>query len=309
MKKRSSSGCCSGKVILIGFFLLITFICVTTGGTGVFSKSSPGPRNDVESLSNPPVQQQSDNQSEQQQSNNQSDNTQNDSSANNPAPVNIQPVTFERTAYYPINNCAHSRLHVGDSAVVSYGGRPNAIRSTADTHPANNIIYRAPSGEGLQIIGGPVCNYGWILWKVRTDTGYTGWTPESSGNEFWLTPIEAGSSIVANLQNDPKAYALYQKVNSTLQDPYLSESQKEQQIHVYQQTYGQELVATVIRYVPVYQDNGTFTSFDNWARSLAQQNSNSSDNSPINTDPVGSAMSIYFNPSSSNIIQQLGLGK
>jgi hypothetical protein len=69
------------------------------------------------------------------------------------------------------------------------GGR-NAIRSEPDTQPSNNIIASAYPGDELKIIGGPECNYGYILWKVRMDNGVTGWTPESDGREFWLIPID-----------------------------------------------------------------------------------------------------------------------
>lgn len=219
----------------------------------------------------------------------------------------IEPVSFERESYYPISGCAHSRLQVGDRAIVSYGSGANGIRSEPDTHPADNIIYRAPSGEGLWIIDGPVCNYDWILWKVRTDTGHTGWTPESPGDEFWLTPIEAESSAVAPIRDDPTTFEVYEKVNATLQDPYLSESEKRSQIRVYQRTYGEELVATVMRYMPVYQENGTFTSFDTWSRGFVDESGGQPRNTPLESDPVGSTMSIFFDPSTKNITEQLGL--
>jgi hypothetical protein len=222
-------------------------------------------------------------------------------------PLDIQPVAFEREPYYPVSGCAHSRLHVGDRAIVSYGSGANGIRTEPDTHPSDNIIYRAPSGEGLWIIDGPVCNYEWILWKVRTDTGHTGWTPESPGGEFWLTPIEAESSAVAPIRDDPATFEVYEKVNGTLQDPYLSESEKREQIRVYQRTYGEEMVATVMRYMPVYQENGTFTSFDTWSRGFVEEYGGQSGNTPLESDPVGSAMSIFFDPSTANITEQLGL--
>ena len=96
----------------------------------------------------------------------------------------------ERTPHSALRGCAASRLYVGDRAFVSFGGRWNAIRSSPDTHPSDNIIYRAQEGEAMQIIGGPLCNYGFLLWEVYTDTGYLGWTPETDGNEFWLVPLE-----------------------------------------------------------------------------------------------------------------------
>jgi len=92
-------------------------------------------------------------------------------------------------AYFPIGSCAASQLHVGDSAYVSYEGGTNKLRSTPDTNPSNNIVGEIEPGEVVEIIDGPKCNYGWILWKVRTTEDKTGWTPESDGSEFWLIPI------------------------------------------------------------------------------------------------------------------------
>jgi hypothetical protein len=98
-------------------------------------------------------------------------------------------ITPTPKAYFPITNCAASQLHVGDSAYVSYEGGTNKLRRTPDTHPSNNIIGEILPGAVVEIIDGPRCNYGWVLWKVRTTDDETGWTPESDGNEFWLIPI------------------------------------------------------------------------------------------------------------------------
>jgi serine/threonine protein kinase len=90
--------------------------------------------------------------------------------------------------YYPLSGCAPSRLHVGDWAYVSYGGGKNAIRDEPDTHPSDNIIGDVFEGGSMEIVGGPICNWGLLLWEVRTFDGLEGWTPESDENEFWLTP-------------------------------------------------------------------------------------------------------------------------
>lgn len=98
-------------------------------------------------------------------------------------------ITPKPEIYYPMFNCAASQLQVGDSAFVSYQGGKNKIRSTPDTHPSDNVVGIIQPGEVVQIIDGPVCNYGWILWKVRTTRDEDGWTPESDGDEFWLLPL------------------------------------------------------------------------------------------------------------------------
>jgi hypothetical protein len=103
-----------------------------------------------------------------------------------PPPITI---TNNPSTYYPLSNCAASRIYKGDSVYVDFGGGNNGIRSSADVHSSTNKIATAYSGDVLVIIGGPVCSYGWILWEVRTVTGLTGWTPESDGITFWLNPI------------------------------------------------------------------------------------------------------------------------
>ncbi len=92
-------------------------------------------------------------------------------------------------AYYPLPNCAASQLHVGDSAYISYEGKKNRLRSSPDTHPSDNIIGEILQGEVVEIIDGPKCNYGWVLWKVRTTRNEVGWTPEGNTEEFYMFPL------------------------------------------------------------------------------------------------------------------------
>jgi hypothetical protein len=97
-------------------------------------------------------------------------------------------ITPTPQVYSPIQGCAVSQLHIGDSAFVSYEGGKNRIRSEPDTSKDNGIAEIQP-GEVVRIIGGPECNFGWILWEVETTSHETGWTPETDGDEFWLLPI------------------------------------------------------------------------------------------------------------------------
>jgi hypothetical protein len=90
--------------------------------------------------------------------------------------------------YTPLSNCADSHLHLGDSAFVSYDGGKNRLRSAPDTSKDNTVGEIQP-GEVVLIVDGPVCNFGWVLWKVETTAQKTGWTPEGNGTEFWLLPL------------------------------------------------------------------------------------------------------------------------
>jgi hypothetical protein len=114
------------------------------------------------------------------------------SSSSDPNSNSSDSNSVSRDTYYPLSSCAGSRLMVGDRAMISLTGGKNAIRSNPDTHPSNNIIGYAQPGDYLKVVGGPECNYGWILWKVRLEKdNLEGWTPESKdGVTFWVEFVD-----------------------------------------------------------------------------------------------------------------------
>ena len=96
---------------------------------------------------------------------------------------------YKAPIYYPLANCVASRLHVGDVAQVSWGGGANGIRFGSDLHNDTVIAYAQP-GALLEIVNGPYCNSGWIVWFVRMADGTVGYTPEGDGNNYWLLPTK-----------------------------------------------------------------------------------------------------------------------
>lgn len=92
---------------------------------------------------------------------------------------------------FPLPNCAGTQLKVGDTGFIAWDTTPNRLRTTPDTHPSNNFVDdgRVPPGGILEILDGPKCNYGWVLWYVRTTWDVEGWTPETDGDEYWILPI------------------------------------------------------------------------------------------------------------------------
>lgn len=96
---------------------------------------------------------------------------------------------YNAPLYTPLPGCASSHIHSNDWVMITFGGGRNAIRSTPDTHPTDNKIGFAEQGELIYVIDGPECNYGWLLWKVKTSSGIEGWTPETDGKRFFLEPF------------------------------------------------------------------------------------------------------------------------
>jgi hypothetical protein len=91
--------------------------------------------------------------------------------------------------YYPLADCVASRLHVGDRAMVTLEGGPNGIRYGRDLAESTVLTYAQP-GAILEIVNGPWCSRGWLVWFVRTTDGVEGFTPEGDGNEYWLLPTK-----------------------------------------------------------------------------------------------------------------------
>jgi len=90
--------------------------------------------------------------------------------------------------YFPLPSCAPSRVYLGDvGIIIAEGG--NFIRSEPDTHPSDNIIGNADQGEYVNVVGGPECNYGWVLWEIVSSTGERGWIAETDGTSFWIDPL------------------------------------------------------------------------------------------------------------------------
>jgi hypothetical protein len=125
-----------------------------------------------------------------------------------PAPTSTEPAIATdapaaapagEDVYEPIPGCARSRLHWGDVIRISPKLEYVRIRSTADTHPADNIVRRLYRSELAQTTGLPVCNYGWILWPIRTADGTLGWVPESDGTTFWLVNVNGSFFPTATL--------------------------------------------------------------------------------------------------------------
>lgn len=107
-----------------------------------------------------------------------------------PGPTYIdQTSPYNVPIYYPLPGCAGSRLHLEDMAFVAQIDKVMRIYNT------RNIAFdpgmRAMElGEEMEIIEGPTCNNGWLLWRVKTvNDEIRGWVPEGNGEVYFLLPV------------------------------------------------------------------------------------------------------------------------
>ncbi len=95
---------------------------------------------------------------------------------------------FSAPLYYPLSNCAASRLNKGDMAFVgSLAGEPRI--SLTDQVFADPGIRNLLMGEYLHITSNPVCEQNTVIWEVRAVSDDTvGFVKEGDGETYWLFP-------------------------------------------------------------------------------------------------------------------------
>jgi hypothetical protein len=111
------------------------------------------------------------------------------------------------------------------------------------------------------------------------------------------------------IKENPPANDAYMQAKQIMTNPNYSREDKQDRMQVLQRTVGEELLTTVVRYVPVYDEkSGTYISFDVYMRQMAKDYPCNDADAPISYDPVGATMRIFFDPSTETIAAMTGLG-
>lgn len=100
-----------------------------------------------------------------------------------------------------------SRLGVGVYGRVT-PGLPNVLRTQPQQGGSSAFITNIYAGSTFYIIGGPVCNNGITWWQVNYN-GWTGWTGEGQGSQYWTEPYGVVTTPI------PVCDASYMFVNFT----------------------------------------------------------------------------------------------
>jgi hypothetical protein len=109
------------------------------------------------------------------------------------------------------------------------------------------------------------------------------------------------------LEAERNAKEALKEANEVAQNRQMTRNQKEDQFVVLQRKYGEELIASIMRRVPIYEATSErFISFDSYMRGFNEEFGSGS-SAPIETDPVGAGMRIFFDPSAETIEEMLGL--
>jgi len=112
-------------------------------------------------------------------------------------------------------------------------------------------------------------------------------------------------------QKARKIAEVSERVSRIASSSSYSPREKKEKIRVVQNSVSHEVFTTAIRKLPI-ADNGKFVTFDTYMRkqatsSKSRHSSSRSSSTPVERDPVGAGMSIFFDSSAGNIKKQLGL--
>ena len=83
-----------------------------------------------------------------------------------------------------------TQVMIGDVVIVTEED-PRPLNIRAEPNLAAQRIAQAKPGETMQIIGGPLCESGFLWWEMRLDNGITGWAAEGDQNTYFFAPLLA----------------------------------------------------------------------------------------------------------------------
>ena len=110
------------------------------------------------------------------------------------------------------------------------------------------------------------------------------------------------------ISRDPELKASYDRARMILSSSTETEETRAEKLRIMQDEVGQERMTLLLRYVPVIDlESGSVRSFDTYIKDLSTAYGASS-GSPIERDPIGAGMRIFFDPSPQTISAMTGMG-
>ena len=118
----------------------------------------------------------------------------------------------------------------------------------------------------------------------------------------------ANGPLPAFISRDPELRAAYNEAREIFTDVNETEESRRAKARVMQQNRGKETLTLVLRYVPIVDlGNGEVQKFDDYMRDVASSYDAGPD-SPMGRDPVGAAMTMFFDPSADTVAAMTGIG-
>ena len=112
----------------------------------------------------------------------------------------------------------------------------------------------------------------------------------------------------AFVSRDPELRETYERARTILTNGNETNDSRREKMRILQQEVGHEKITLLMRYLPIVDlENGTVETFDNYVRNVASSY-DAGTGSPLEQDPVGAGMRLFFDPSPDTIAAMTGIG-
>ena len=215
------------------------------------------------------------------------------------APITFDPVGAATQIYFsPTDDTVRRMTGIGltDEQVRKYSAmyRGMEVEPEVTEDPAKVAAVRATAAGGAVALGQDHNTS-----QVESG-GARQQPPEAVG--------PASVSAPAFIARDPELSAAYNQARELFTDVNETEASRREKARVMRQNLGEEKMTLLLRYMPIVDlDSGNVQSFGDYMRDMASSYDSGS-GSPMDKDPVGAAMTMFFDPSADTVAAMTGIG-
>ena len=215
------------------------------------------------------------------------------------APITFDPVGGATRIYFsPTEDTVRRMTGIGlaDEQVHKYSAMYRGIEVEAEvTNGPPKVAAGRSTAAGVATALGQDGN------TAQVETG--------SGRQQHSEPVDpANVPPPAFISRDPELRTAYNQARGIFTDVNETEESRRRKVQVMQQDLGEEKMTLLLRYMPIIDlENGNVQSFDDYMRDMASSYDSGS-GSPMDRDPVGAAMTMFFDPSTDTVAAMTGIG-
>ena len=89
-------------------------------------------------------------------------------------------------------NAPLPRLTIGERAEVAPGISQLRLRALPAVGTGEVLLLFA--GYEFEVLAGPSCNGGYSWWRIKLDSGASGWVAEGTWTQYFLRPVEPSTN-------------------------------------------------------------------------------------------------------------------
>jgi hypothetical protein len=227
-----------------------------------------------------------------------------------PIPPTATPAPAFQVPFFTCPGAVPIRVGLGAIARVTYSSGVGLRLRVSPRLLDANILDLVAEGDFIDILEGPECvtdsdGNAYVFWKIRDrEAEIEGWAAEGEPGNYFIDYSDPPRQIYGQ----PERAAAYEAALAIMLDIDSSIAEKRTALRLVHAEYGEEILLSVLAYVPVYDDDTRwYPDFETFMLSEISVYGKWAVDSPYAQDPMHASLSIFFDPSEANVAEQLGL--